>query len=245
MGANDANDGISKRKQTRYAVSEDCRLRGSIMIRSSDPASANKDWPGTVVDLSAGGAHIQISLAAVAFEGDSCLLKLSHGTVKAQVWGKLAHYVCSARYSVCGVKFDANLGGTEKAYAQIFQTIVASATLKGGVVDSDMPGRYKEEYRGPGHAKLIVYRNNKPERAIVGFDYTMGRFAANLATAGANMFENKQAVTFRAAPNDSGATGAPVSGTQETEAKWEFGLAASNLPAAIPADVRKFLRLMS
>src|SRR5882757_1783372 len=104
MGSNDAKTKESQRKQTRYVVSEDCRLKGSIRIRSSDEASANKDWPGTLVDMSAGGAHIQISMAAVAFIGDSCVLKLSLGAVKIEMRGSLAHYICSARYSVCGVK---------------------------------------------------------------------------------------------------------------------------------------------
>lgn len=245
MGANDAKDGISKRKQTRYAVDDDCRLKASINIRSSDAATAGKDWLGTLVDVSATGAHIQISMAAVAFPGDSCQLKLSLGAQKAEIWGKLAHYVCSARYSVCGVKFDAPLEKLDKAFQSMFRAIVASSTLKGGTTDSDMPGRYREEYAGPGHARLVVYRDNRPERAIVAFDYTMARYAAKLAAAGPNMFENKQAVTFRAAPNDSGALGAPVAGAQADEARWEFNLAASNLPKTIPADVRKFLRLMS
>lgn len=245
MGSYDAKSGESKRKQVRYAVSDDCRVKAAIMIRSSDAGTAAKDWPGTLVDVSSGGAHIQISMGAVAFSGDSCQLKLSLGNQKVELWGKLAHYVCSARYSMCGVKFDAPPEKLDRAYQSMYRAIMASSTLKGGTTDSDMPGRYREEYTGPGHAKLVVYRDNRPERAVVGFDYTMARYAAKLATAGANMFENKQQVTFRAAPNDSGALGAPVSGTQAEEAKWEFNLAGSNLPATIPADVRKFLRLLS
>jgi len=245
MSVHDAKSGESKRKHARYAVSDDCRLSASITIRSSDAGTASKDWLGTLVDVSATGAHIQISMAAVAFPGDSCLMKFALGKQKVEVWGKLAHYICSARYSVCGVKFDAPFERLDKTFQSMFRAIMASSTLKGGAVDSDMPGRYKEEYRGPGFTKLVVYRDNKPERAIVGFDYTMARFAANLPVAGANMFENKQAVTFRAAPNESGATGAPVTGTAAEEARGEFNLAASNLPATIPPDVRKFLRLVS
>lgn len=245
MGLNDAKTKESQRKQTRYAVSEDCRLRASIRIRSSDPASANKDWPGTLVDLSAGGAHIQISMAAVAYIGDSCVLTLAHGGVKTQVRGSLAHYVCSARYSVCGVKFDFHTPGADGAYLPYFKATVASATLKGGPADSDAPGRYREEYSGPGHTKLVVWRDNKPERTLVGFDYTMARYAAALASAGADMFKNKAEVGFRAAPTASGGTGAALTQSQEAEARWEFSLAASNLPKAIAPDIRRFLRLVS
>ncbi len=245
MGSNDAKTKESQRKQTRYAVSEDCRIRASIMIRSSDEASANKDWPGTLVDMSAGGAHIQISMAAVAYLGNSCVVTLAHGGVKTQLRGSLAHYVCSARYSVCGVKFDFLSTGADAAYLPYFKAIVASATLKGGPAGSDTPGRYREEYSGPGHAKLVVWRDNKPERALVGFDYTMARYAAGLATAGADMFKNKGEVGFRAAPTEGGGTGAPLTKSQEAEARWEFSLAASNLPEAIAPDIRSFLRLVS
>lgn len=243
MSANDAKTKESQRKQTRYAVSEDCRIRASIRVRSSDEASSNKDWSGTLVDLSSGGAHIQISMAAVAYIGDTCVLKLAHGGVKLELRGILAHYICSSRYSVCGVKFDAYSTGWDQVYQHFFKAVVASATLKGGTTDSDMPDRYKEEYAGPGHAKLVVWRNKMPERSVVGFDYTMARYAAALALAGPDMDRNKAMVGFREA-KDTG-SGAPLSPAHAVDARWEFSLAVSNLPKAIPPDIRKFLRLMS
>ena len=245
MISNDAKPKESQRKQTRYSVSEDCRLRASLMVRSSDEDSANKDWPGTLVDMSSGGAHIQISMAAVAYQGDSCVLRLSHGGVKTELRGILAHYICSARYSMCGVKFDFHTPGADAAYLPYFKAVVASATLKGGPAPSDTVGQYREEYRGPGHTKLVVWRDNKPERTIVGFDYTMGRYAAALETTGAKVITNKAQVVFRAPPTEKGSPGASVTAEQAAAARWEFSLAASNLPKSIPADIRGFLRLMS
>jgi hypothetical protein len=245
MDANDTKTKESQRKHVRYEVSDDCRLRGSIRIKSSDPATANKEWPGTLVDMSAGGAHIQISLGAVAYTGDSCVLTLAHGGVKMELKGILAHYVCSARNSVCGLKFDAFSTGWDKGYLPYFKAIVASSTLKGGPAGSDVPGRYREEYRGPGHTKLEVWRDNKPERALIGFDYTMARYAAALMTVGPDMFQNKAAVGFRGAPTENGGTGGPLTKAQEAEARWEFSLAASNLPKTLAPDIRRLLRLVS
>lgn len=242
----DAKAKESQRKHTRYPVSDDCRLRAAIRIRSSDEATASKDWSGMLVDMSAGGAHIQISLGAVAYTGDSCVLKLSHGGLKAELRGVLAHYVCSARNSVCGVRFDSSFtGGPDKAYELFFKAIVASATLQGGSAGSDAPGRYREEYSGPGHAKLVVWRGEMPERALLGFDYTMGRFAAVLETVGADMARNKEQVVFKAAPSAGVVLGTALSKAHEAEARWEFSLAASNLPKTIAPDIRKLLRLVS
>jgi hypothetical protein len=228
-----------RRKELRYAVSDDCRLRASILLRSSDPATASKDWSGTLVNLSAAGAYIQISLGAVAYKGDSCVLKLAHGTVKTEVRGTLAHYICSARHSVCGVNFDFSFAGEDKAYQPILKTIIASTSLKAGATGFE-PGRYREEYDAAGNAKLVVWRENKPGGAVVGFDYRIVRYTAALAAAGSDMFKNKGEVRFKAVDSAT-----PLTPAQEAEARWEFSLAASNLPTTIAPDIRKLLRLVS
>ncbi len=239
MSSEDTKARESKRKQTRYTVSEDCRLKASILLRSSDAATASKEWTGTLVDLSAGGAHVQVSLAAVAYEGDSCVLKLAHGGRKVEIRGILAHYICSARYSVSGVRFDLSFSGADKALEPYLKALVASSTLKPGETGTE-PERYREEYNGPGHTKLTVWRNNKPERAVVAFDYAMARYGAALSGAGLDMFKNKERVLFRSLEGS-----APLTSEQVLDARWEFSLAASNLPKVIPPDIRKFLRLVS
>jgi len=242
MSSGDTKTKVSQRKQVRYAVSDDCRLRATIKVRSSDEATANREWPGTLVDMSSGGAHIQISLGAVAYIGNSCVLTLAHLGMKTEIRGNLAHYVCSARYSVCGVRFDFSYGGDDKAYQRIFKVIVASAGLTPGPAGTESPGRHQEEYRGPDHAKLVVWRD-RPGGTLTGFDYTMARHSAALATVGADMFKNKEQVRFKAV--EGGDTGMALSRAQDGEARWEFSLAASNLPQAIAPDIRRLLRLVS
>ncbi len=232
----------SGRKEVRYAVRDDCRLRATIRLRSSDESSSNKEWPGTLVDMSATGAHIQISLGAVASIGDGCLLTLSHGGMKVELRGTLAHYICSARYSVCGVKFDTYSGGWDKVYQPFLKAIVASAALTAGPAGTESAGRHREEYRGPDQALLVVWRDQQGG-TLTDFDYAMGRYGAALTAAGADMIKNKEKVLFRAV--GSGHTGMALSRAQETEARWEFSIAASNLPKDIAPDIRRLLRLVS
>jgi hypothetical protein len=73
----------------------------------------------------------------------------------------------------------------------------------------------------------------------------MARYAAALTATGPDMARNKTMVGFRAAPNDKGGGGGALTSSQEAEARWEFSLAASNLPKEIAPDIRKFLRLVS
>jgi hypothetical protein len=242
MSSDDTKAKESKRKQVRYAVSDDCRLRASILLRSSDEASANKTWSGTLVDLSSDGAHIRTNLGALAYPGDRCVLTLSHGGAKAEIRGSVAHYVCSARYSVCGVRFDLSTAAVEKDYQPFFRAIVAGASLAAGPVATESPGRHREEFRGPSHAKLVVWRD-KPGGTLTGFEFTMARYAAALTTVGADMAKNKEQVRFRSA--QAGDAGIPLMRMQEFEARWEFSLAATNLPKALAPDIIKLLRLVS
>jgi hypothetical protein len=242
MSSDETKAKESKRKQVRYAVSDDCRLRASIVIRSSDEASANKTWSGELVDLSSDGAHIRTSLGALAYAGDRCVLTLTHGGVKAEIRGSIAHYICSARYSVCGVRFDSSTAAVEKDYQPFFRAIVAGASLVAGPSVTESPARHRDEFRGPSHTKLVVYRD-KPDGTPVGFEFSMARYVAALATVGADMAKNKAQVHFRSA--ETGDAGAPLPRSQEMEARWEFSLAASNLPKTVPPDIIKLLRLMS
>jgi hypothetical protein len=162
--------------------------------------------------------------------------------MKAEVRGSLAHYICSARHSVCGVRFNFSFSGADKGYQPFFRAIVASSTLKGGPTEVDLPGRHREEYRGPSQAKLEVWRD-KPGGTLTDFAYAMARYRATLTAAGADMIKNKEHVRFK--PAEAGATGAPLSRAQEAEARWEFSIAASNLPRAIAPDIRRLLRLVS
>ena len=242
MISDDAKAKVSKRKQVRYPVSEDCRLKATILLRSSDAASSNKNWSGTLVDLSPDGAHVRLSLGAVAYAGDRCVLTLSHGGTKKEITGSVAHYICAARYSVCGVRFDLSSAGTDKAYQPFFQAIVAGASLAAGPAVTESASRYREEFRGPSHAKLVVFRD-KPGGKLLGFEFVMARYAAALATIGPDMAKNKTQVHFRSA--DAAMAATPLTKTQEMEARWEFSLAGSNLPAAVAVEIRQLLRLLS
>jgi hypothetical protein len=162
--------------------------------------------------------------------------------MKTEVRGTLAHYLCSARHSVCGVAFDFSFAGEDKAYQPILKAIIASTTLKAAATGFE-PGRYREEYEAENGAKLVVWRENKAGGTLVAFDYAIVRYRATLAAAGPDMFKNKGEVRLKSLSGNG--DGAALTPAQEAEARWEFSLAASNLPATIPADIRKMLRMVS
>jgi hypothetical protein len=240
MSTSETKPRENRRKKTRYAVSEDCRLRSALTLWGEGSGGAKKDWPGTLVDLSSNGAHVQISLAAVAYPGDNCRLKLGFGATKIEIPGVLAHYVCAARHSVCGMSFDFSYPGVEKAYQRIFEVVVASASLTAGPAGTDAMGRHREEYRGANSARLLVWRE-KLGGAVTGFEYIMSGYAAVLPEVEGDAARMKELIRFKpVSPADASDSPSFLSKAQEADARWEFAIAASNLPAAVPADLRKF-----
>jgi len=97
---------------------------------------------------------------------------------------------------------------------------------------------------GAGEAFSSGHDLGTPEQAgaLLGFDFTMARYAASLDTVGEDMFKNKGQVQFKSA---TGSDGMALSRSHELDARWEFSLAASNLPKAIAPDIRRLLRLCS
>jgi len=230
--------GANRRKKTRFAVSPDFRMK--VMLALSGEGGTWKDWSGTLVDLSATGAHVVVSLAAVAFPENPCKVKLSFGTFKLDIPGTVAHYVCDARYSTCGVQFDFSNASVEKMYGRVLEPVIASATLAPAGSKADESGRYREEYRGHGQARLVVWRE-KEGAPISGFEYQLGRYVAELAKTSGEPAALKAALKFK--PGASTGTSSPLdflSHNQEQDARWQFSLAASNLPKILPAEERKF-----
>lgn len=233
----EAGSSNSRRKKPRYAVSPDFRLNAVLALCGEGTGSSSgvwKDWPATLVDLSASGAHVQINLAALAYPDNPCRLKLSKGAFKLEVPGIVAHYVCSARYSVCGLKFDFSYGGAEKAYRRVFDPVMVSASLVAGESGTDGSGRILESYPGKEIGKLTVWRD-QTDKTLVGFDFELGRFRVDATNLGGDATSVRSAMRFKQASGESLTT------AEEAEAKLTFSVAASNLPKAVPADVRKFL----
>lgn len=246
MKLDEPKDGKELRRKTRFAVSDDCVLSANLTLWNAADGSggARKSWPATLVDASSNGAHVHLSLAAVATPGDSCILKVGYGRNKIEVRGTLAHYVCAARYSMCGLSFDFSYGGSERAYQRIYEVIVASASLAPSSAGGGSGGQVKEEYRGEKSALLQVWRN-RAGGPVSSFDYAMCRFEAFLPDADGDAKRLKEMVRFRSI-GSGGSADAPtmLSGSDEAEARWEFAVAASNLPESVPVDVRKFFRAL-
>jgi hypothetical protein len=233
----------NRRKKPRYAISPNIRLKAVLaLFGESAQASGGawKDWPGTLVDLSATGAHVQVNLAAVAYPENPCRLKLSLGTFKLEVPGTVAHFVCSARYTICGVNFDFSYAGVEKAYLRVLEPVMVGATLAPVEAKPDDFGRNLERFSDKNSAHLAVKRD-KPGGPITGFEFQIGRHMFEAERPSDGEVGVRPTLRVKLAPGEGESTS--LTAAQDAEARWQYNVVASNASEAVPADVRKFLLL--
>lgn len=236
---------VERRKKPRHKINTNFRLKAVLALNSGAvPGSSGtwKDWPATLVDLSATGAAVQVNMAAVAFPEDRCKLRLSLGTYKLEVPGVVAHFVCDARAGACGVHFDFANEGVEKSFFKVLESVVVATSMARVDPQPDPAGRFVEQFAGKNFSRLTVWREGLGSPAT-DINFCMNNYvveAHRAADAGPYVRPDMKVRTANA-DEAPGGGGGPLSATQAAEARWQFSLIVSNLPPAVPADVQRFL----
>ncbi len=238
------NPGVERRKKPRHEISPNFRLKALLSLNSgAEPGSSGtwKDWTATLVDLSATGVHVQLSMGAVAFPGDRCRLKLSLGTFKLEVPGVVAHYICDTRSGVCGVQFDFANEGVEKAFYRVLESVVVGSSIAPVGAKPDETGRYHEQFAGKNFAKLSAWRPAEGG-PVTDVEFRMGRYVITAhRPADAGPYVRPTMKIVAAEDGEAGAAYVPLTPTHLAEARWQFSLIASNLTPVVPVDIQKFL----
>ncbi|MEO6994923.1 MAG: PilZ domain-containing protein [Lacunisphaera sp.] len=224
-----------KRRLPRYPVGDDFIFRTKLTLFQS--GGKGKDWSATPVNLSVTGASVQVSLAAVAFQREKCVLKFSHGDYHLELPGTIAHFRCYSQYSLCGIVFNFPDTESQQAYFQLLEPVAIGGSLKAVDVVQDAPGRPKEQYAaGNGSAALTIWRD-EPENAIISFDFRMRQYGVSWTQGLAEL----EVYGLSVDPTAAGEDIVTLTDEQNEEVRWLFCLAVPNLSKAVPLDVRKFL----
>jgi hypothetical protein len=239
--SNQADPAADRRKKIRYKISPSFPLKVVIALSSESSRSSGgswKDWPGTLVDLSNGGAHIQVNLAAVAFPENPCRIKFSLGSFKLDIPGTVAHFVCNARYAVCGVQFDFSNSGVERAYAHVLDPVMIGASFTPVDAETTKSGRHQEQFAGKNSAQLTVWRDSAGGE-LTGCELRVHRYVIETDRASGGDAGARPELRVRFTASEE--TAQPLTASQDEEARWLFRLAATSLSTSVPADVRKYL----
>lgn len=159
----------NKRKATRYPVGPGFPLKASVNLTgSSTPGQAGGgsgcDWAGHLADFSSVGACLQLPPAAVTVRGEQTVLKLSLEGHQLQVPCTVAYFRVYHSHSLCGLKLQFKDQAGQKAYLQLFETVVTGASFAPihptGFVRNP-PGLVREQYKSHNRALLSAWRNAK------------------------------------------------------------------------------------
>lgn len=264
--------GPNRRKSARYIISPTFPLkvvvrfieRGTRVsvatgtangkVATAAPGTVAKEWSGTPVDLSATGANIHLSLAAVAFPDDVCRVRFSLGGFQLELPAVVVHFRCGAQFAMCGLQFNFPDAETEKAYFQLLEPVMIGTSLAPVAARPDNTGRHTELYAGKNSALLTIWRQ-APGGDIISFDFRMNQYGVRLSSGHTELIPyglepEKPAAAAKPVlklklktPEKPGAGAAtiPLSEAQDEEVRWLFCLAVSNLSPAVAADARKFL----
>lgn len=238
-GKSDVAGADDKRKAPRYPLGDSFAFKTKLALFQHNgaklPEEKPKEWSATAVNLSATGASVQLSMAAVAFAKEKCRLKFSRADYVLEIPATIAHFRCYSQYSLCGVVFNFPNAEIQQAYSQLLEPVVLGSSLARIEAVQNTPGQIMEQFVGV-NSTLTIWRDG-PEGPITGFDFRMRKYAVRWA-------EGEAELKLHAVTDDK--VGGPdelvsLTGEQHDEVHWLFCLSVPNLSKAVPVDVRKFL----
>ena len=102
-----------KRRAPRYPVGEGFPVRGIVSLSNQDPKGKPlpseqqtwQNWSGRLINLSNGGASIQLDPSAMASRGQVCRFKLTLDGKQIEMDGLIAYFRTFTQYSLCGLSF--------------------------------------------------------------------------------------------------------------------------------------------
>jgi hypothetical protein len=199
--------------------------RGGTVAPMSAPGGW--DWPGKLLDCSIEGARMLLAPAALAVRGDFCDLDLRLDGFRLFVPTKITNIRIERDGVHFGLKHGAMDEATRAAYGQLVEIVALATTLKpAGKAKVDDSGYAVETFSGDG-SRLTVWREKSGRKAVAAVEFALQDCLIRVAKG--------QTAEYLAGNR-------PAAPTKAAEIGRLFGWVTSNLPAAVPADVRAFLQ---
>jgi PilZ domain-containing protein len=233
-----------KRRMPRYAVGSDFPFKTKLTLFQNGGVKVvdakGKDWSVTLVNLSATGASVQMSMAAVGYQREACRFKLSRGDYLLEIPAAIAHFRCYSQYSLCGIAFNFPDAEMQRGYLQLLESVIIGSSLIRVAAVQDTPDRHKEQFGGSTSSALTVWRD-APGGQITSFDLRMHRYVVRWLEG------SPELEVYGVDSADVSATPkvppefVTLTGDQLDEVRSLFSLAVPNLSRSVPDDVRQFL----
>jgi len=231
---------VERRGAQRFKVSPDFPLKAVLSFIGRDESGAPMsntrhgwNWKGCLIDCSEEGARMQLGPAVKLQDGEPCDLKLSVQEYEINVPCHVTNLGETPEGIVLGLKHAIEDAATLEAYRQLLDVVALGSTLKleSQTKKPDASGYLLEIYASPVPSRLTVWRHPEDE-SVMAFEFilkdTMVRASAGRTAEYLSDLE--------------GTGSRPASTEKCLEIGRLFQWVVPNLPAAVPEEVRGFLK---
>lgn len=238
-----------KRRAPRYPVGENFPVKGVVSLCTNMDSKGVpltdqwQNWSGRLMNLSNGGASIQLAASALANRGHQCKFKLTLDGQQLEMPGLIAYFRTFNQYSLCGLSFTFPDEATQKSYMQLLEMVMIGASVEPaakGLFGKDSTGKAKEVYQGKNKTRLSIWRN-AANGSVSHFEF---RIHEHYMRGSAQNFklEIDTVEGVNGLANTDPASAAPkLTASQAAEVRQMFRWVVTNLPKAVPGHVKKFL----
>ncbi len=226
-----------QRSAVRYPVEPGTPLHTTVRMGAHDQTVR-------LLNLSSGGAAVQLDRSMDFRRGEDCQVRLELGKHALRLDGHVAHRLAETTRTKVGVQFQfANLE-EQKSYLQLLEPVAIGASLKPGnpkLVRQKEAGLLTKQYHGPNDALLTVWRNFAGQ-AIHSFEFRMHDYfvrsstkpkVLEIYTCEEQEHEQKQGYSVPALKR---------AGDQREEIKRLFLWVVPHINSTVPDDIREYLQ---
>lgn len=226
-----------QRSAVRYPVEASSPIRATVRLGAHDQEVR-------LLNLSSGGAAVQLDRKADFRRGEDCQVRLELGRHALRLDGHVAHRLAETTRTKVGVQFQFANFDEQKSYLQLLEPVVIGASLKPGnpkLVRQKEAGLLTKQYHGPNDALLTVWRHFAGQ-AVHSFEFRMHDYfvrssskpgVLEIYTCEEQEHEQKQGYSVPALKRAS---------DQREEIKRLFLWVVPHINATVPDDIREYLR---
>lgn len=235
----DAPPPQERRRAPRFVVSPDFPLKAVLGFVGRDesgvPLSSSPhgwNWKGRLIDCSEQGARILLGPGLRAVIGETCDLRLAVQGFELTVPCHVTNIREQADGVVFGLRHDITDAAILRDYRQLVEVVALGSTLRlrTKTPQPDESGYLVERYASSRPSRLTVWRH--PEGGMVSaFEFILKHSLVRTAVGQGLEYFSGDGTGFR-----------PAAAVDCAEIHRLFQWTVPNLPAAIPTDVRAFLR---
>ncbi len=229
-----------ERQQSRHRVGADFPLLASLKLTEGDgsapEATAGRvgEWSGRVSEVSAYGLSLRLPPEATATRNEVSTVRFDLEGRRLDMPCSVAHFRVYPAYALCGLRLEFGDFAQQRAWHQIVEAVGLGASftpVEGRRAPRPALGLVRRQWSSLRHSRLTEWRETGT-RKLDRFEFLLEDFRIESRMADPDL-------TIRSEGNH----GRRPSPTVDVEVRQLLLWIVANMPASVPADLKKFMCL--